>query len=129
MTNKNSDTYRRKTQKERQHLFDALAHQMGHAVINIMPPKNKNKIKDIRKDSRLSGAEAAVICGVSRRSWTMWENHNKADPTKDTYPSDWQWGWFLLAINQHPNLQLVAKDQVEGGLSDFDVAPDNIEYI
>lgn len=103
--------YKRKTNKEREQLFNALAMKLGHKVVNVKPPKDKNKIKEARKSSHLSGSEAAIICGVSRRSWTMWENHKDLNDkkTKETYPSDWQWGWFLLATNQHPTLQLIRK--------------------
>lgn len=109
-----SNTYTRKTIKERQKLFSDLSRRLGHDIINIAPPKDKDKIKEARKISRLSGAEAATVCGVSRRSWTMWENaqnlkNHEGKKVKESYPSDWQWGWFLLATNQHPTLQLVRK--------------------
>ncbi|MBO6225864.1 MAG: helix-turn-helix transcriptional regulator [Psychrobacter sp.] len=107
---KKNEVYKRKTEEERQQLFLRLARDIGHPVINITPPKNKEQIKNARKDSGLSGSEAAAVCGVSRKTWTMWENHKKdtgSKKTPETYPSDWQWGWFLLAVNKHPELRLI----------------------
>lgn len=105
--------YKRKTKKERECMFSELGKKLGHAVINIEPPKDKEQIKLARQSSRLSGSQAAVVCGVSRRSWTAWENKQTKEQNgkkiKEAYPSDWQWGWFLLATNQHPTLQLVKK--------------------
>ena len=107
---KKNKVYKRRTQAERKLLFARLARDIEHSVINITPPKNKDKIKKVRRDSGLSGDDAASICGVSRKTWTMWENHKKNigdEKTPETYPSDWQWGWFLLAVNKHPDLRLV----------------------
>lgn len=107
---KKNEVYKRRTQAERKLLFARLARDIEHSVINITPPKNKDKIKKVRRDSGLSGDDAASICGVSRKTWTMWENHKKNigdEKTPETYPSDWQWGWFLLAVNKHPELRLV----------------------
>lgn len=109
---KKNEIYKRNDQAVREKIFERLARDIRHSVINITPPKNKDEIKSIRKDHGLSGADAAVICGVSRKTWTMWENHkkNSQDNSKESYPSDWQWGWFLLAINKHPELRLVKAD-------------------
>ena len=67
--------YKRKTKEERAVMFAALAKKLGHTVINIEPPKDKEQIKLARQSSRLSGSQAAVVCGVSRRSWTAWLNN------------------------------------------------------
>lgn len=106
---KKNEIYKRNDQAVREQMFERLARDIRHSVINITPPRNKDEIKKIRKDHGLSGADAAVICGVSRKTWTMWENYKKDNKgeSKETYPSDWQWGWFLLAINKHPELRLV----------------------
>lgn len=107
-----NDVYKRKTESERQAMFAKLAHDIGHVVINITPPTDKSKIKEIRKAHGLNGKDAADICGVSRRTWTLWENYRKeGDDLIEAYPNDWQWGWFLLAINKHPNLRLVEQDK------------------
>lgn len=116
---KKNKVYKRRTQAERKLLFARLARDIEHSVINITPPKNKDKIKKVRRDSGLSGDDAASICGVSRKTWTMWENHKKNigdEKTPETYPSDWQWGWFLLAVNKHPDLRLV--EQTKEALSE-----------
>ena len=116
---KKNEVYKRRTQAERKQLFARLARDIEHSVINITPPKNKDKIKKVRRDSGLSGDDAASICGVSRKTWTMWENHKKNigdEKTPETYPSDWQWGWFLLAVNKHPDLRLV--EQTKEALSE-----------
>lgn len=109
---KSGETYKRKTQKEREALFLGLSRDIDHSVINLKAPRNKDDIKKIRKDSGLLGDDAAAICGVTRRTWTMWENYkneNVKDQTPESYPNDWQWGWFMLAINRHPKLRLIEK--------------------
>lgn len=105
--------------KDQEYVFSQLERQLGHKVVNIYPPTNKDEIKKLRKEASLSCENAAVICGVTRKTWTVWENYSlgfdhdtgmsetgKTEP----YPSDWQWGWFLLAINRHPHLRLTLRD-------------------
>lgn len=114
MSNNKNEVYKRRTQSEREKLFSRLSRDIGHSVINTPPPKNKDSIKKVRRDSGLSGDDAAAICGVSRKTWTMWENHKKNignEKTPETYPSDWQWGWFLLAVNKHPELRLIEQSE------------------
>ena len=113
-----SRVYKRRTESERKMLFAKLAQDIGHDVINVTPPQDKSEIKAVRKAHGLNGKQAAAICGVTRRTWTLWENYQKVtddQPSDDqakaeAYPSDWQWGWFLLAINQHPTLRLSVKE-------------------
>ena len=118
----NSAIYKRKTESERKAIFEQIEKILNHSVVNLKAPKNKNEIKNIRKDSGLSCGAAGAICGVTRRTWTMWENYKKNSPKDEkpeTYPSDWQWGWFLLAVDKHPKLRLVENSPSDGDYKKF----------